>query len=150
MAKKNNDFYILKRSDSGYDVLKVLETPEGLIKEDTKYHLIKGTGGYMCDCPGFLHRKECKHSLMPFRNDTGKTVSLASAREIVRGYLANLKPFFKEVKLDDEPYDRDESGGVKRITIKMEGCVNIDSHLSPGTWEGTLKDSGVVLRMVIT
>lgn len=149
MAKKNDGFYILKKSDSGYDVLKVVETPEGLIKEDSKYHLIKGTSGYMCDCPGFMHRKECKHSLMPFRNDTGKTVSLTSARGIISGMLTNLRQHFKEAKLDEEPYERDESGGVKRITVHLTGCVNIDSHLSPGVWEGTLKDTGVVLRMVI-
>lgn len=150
MAKKPDGFYILKKTDSGYDVLKVSENPDKSIKEESKYHLIKGASGYMCDCPGFLHRKECKHALMPFNDRAGKVISLDAARTIVRGLLSEFKPAFKEVCLDEEPYERDAAGGVTKITIHLTGCVNIDTKLSPGVWEGTLKDSGVLVRMVIT
>jgi hypothetical protein len=148
-VKKPDGFYILKQHDSGYDVLKVSANPDGSIKEESKYHLLKGSSGYMCDCPGFLHRKECKHALMPFKDRTGKVISLDAARAVVRGLLTEFKAAFKEVCLAEEPYERDESGGVKKITIELAGCVNIDTKLSPGVWEGTLKDSGVLVRMVI-
>ena len=149
MPKKPDGFYILKQHDSGYDVLKVSENPDGSIKEESKYHLLKGAGGYLCDCPGFLHRKECKHSLMPFRGRAGKSISLDAARALVRGLITDFKSAFKEVSLAEEPYARDDSGGVAKITINLAGSVNIDSKLSPGVWEGLLKDSGIMVRLVI-
>jgi hypothetical protein len=147
--KKGKEVYLLRKEVGGYKVIKLVDDPEHGPTIGSEYSLTREAMGYRCNCPGYSHRRDCKHITMPAAEVEDKEVTLEDARAIVRELLHDLRSVFREVALTDEPYARGPSGKIVRIDMILRGPVVDNCILSKGTWEGHLSGSGIKTRLIV-
>jgi hypothetical protein len=144
------EVYVFRKDPSGYKVLKLCSSSSEVPSIASEYTIVKTVNGELaCNCPGFVHRGNCKHSKMLEDKISGNKVSLAEARSIVSGLIAAFRAAFSRISLPDEPYERDESGMVCRINLLLRGPLFDPCILSKGIWEGKLEKSGLVTRFIV-
>jgi hypothetical protein len=146
---KDKEVYLLRKEPEGYRVVKLAENEKTGPHIAAEYVLTREISGYRCNCPGFVHRNDCKHVLMPADRPKVVPKTLDEARSIVRSLIGEFKTVFREVRLPDEPYDRDASGLVSKVTIVLRGPLLNTCILTKGVWEGSLSGSGLVARLVV-
>lgn len=127
--------------DGLYEVRKMVDGEE---KSVYQMSMLDST----CTCKAFQFRGNCKHleEYSKFMTGEKRAVTLTEARAIVAEMLEHFKE--SRAKLPVEPYVRREDGKVEKIILELEG-VPPHHYLAGGVWEGVLKNSRVVLRLVI-
>ena len=146
---KEKEVYLLRKDPEGYRVVKLAENDKAGPHIAAEYILTREIGGYRCNCPGFVHRNDCKHVLMPVEKTGGASKTLDEARSIVRALIGEFRAVFRDVHLPDDPYERDNYGMVSKVTIILRGPLLDTRILTKGIWEGSLAGSGLVARLVV-
>jgi len=133
--------YKLLEDDGVYEVRKVVD---GEVQSVYRMSVPEST----CTCKAFEFKGTCKHikDFSKYMTDERRGIPLSEARQIVK----ELLEFFKKygARLPVEPYVRREDGKVEKIVLELTQ-IPADHYISNGVWEGVLKESRVILRLVI-
>lgn len=127
--------------DGAYEIRKMVD---GLEQDIYQMSVTDST----CTCKAFQFRGKCKHieDYSKYVTEQRRAVPLTEAYKIVR----ELLEFFSDRKavLPLEPYVRRADGMVEKVVLELHG-VPESHYLYGGVWEGVLKKSKIILRLVI-
>lgn len=144
--KTEKTLYFIKRGSDAHVVMKVKENEDGTIEKASEYKVTKGG----CECKAFEFQRTCKHIDMVMQEKVeGHPVDLSEARACVRRLLPEFRSVFRRVELPPEPYERDETNKIVCATIRLQGPIKPSTILTPGSWEGCLRENGMKVRLVI-
>ena len=139
--------YFFQRIEGGHLVIKFIENEDGSYERCSEYSIIGGK----CNCTGFQYHGECRHTKMITDGISGTAVSLLEARAIAAQLIMEFGEVFREVRLAEEPYEKDSNGKVITLIIHLAKPIKESSVIPSGSgaWESCLKDSGLKVRMVV-
>jgi len=143
---KEKVVYFIRRGPDAHHVIKMVEEDNGTVRKESEYKITKGG----CECKAFAFQRTCKHIDMVMQERVeGHPVSLKEARDVVRRLIPEFRGVFSKVELPPEPYERDETDRIVCATLKLGKPLQSSSVLTPGTWEGCLRENGMKVRLVI-
>lgn len=110
-------YIVYEMAPNRFEVGKIERDDAGEWAETARYQ----TTDKVCSCKGWEYRQECRHTHY-IREDKLQTraVDLDEARKIAQSVMEHLERDFPWVGLEDEPYQRDSSGKITKVSMTLK------------------------------
>ena len=118
MSTKERRYLITEQDDDAYQLVSVVVQGGIEIKRAT-YTIKDGT----CTCPGFTHRKHCKHVTMIAKLEDSDVITVAHARDVFGTLSSHFADFVTPGSFVLDELVKDGDGAVLKIKIS--------AHLTP-------------------